>query len=126
MKKFIHKFKNFTYHFIKAKGLSAVTALLVIIIYISITQNTEKLFDLSFFTSLFFALVLEGFAHHLGTVLMNRLEDSAKLTTDYGQLMKQYPRANWYRYKETAFPIIFEGWLQNAKININDSQELYK
>lgn len=127
MKKIRRNLKLILYKFIKANGLSAVTAFIVIVLFIAITQDMDGLFDLSFFTSILFAIILEGIAHFIGNIAMNTLEDSAKLTTDYEQLIKSYPKAAWYEYQGNRFPIIFEGWIYGSDISIQDNpQKLYK
>lgn len=108
MKKIIRKIKLIAYRFVKSNGLSAITAGIVILIFLVVTKDMKSLFDLSFFTSILFAIILEGIAHLVGSVVMNWLEDSAKLTTDYEQLLKSYPKAKWYEYKGNRFPIVFE------------------
>lgn len=130
IKKLRRKIKLITYRFVKANGLSAVTAAIVIVVFVAVTKDMESLFDLSFFTSILFAIILEGIAHFTGSAAMNWLEDSVKLTTDYEKLMKSYPKADWYWYgdEKNKFPIVLEGFINGVDIQIKDDpeKELYQ
>ena len=122
MKKIVLQMKSCVYKFVKAKGLSAVVAGLVIVLFVLITSETDSLIDVTFFTSILCAIILEGATHFASNIIINQLEDSAKLTTDYEQLIKSY-KADWYTYKKVKFPIIFYGWVYKKDIRIADNPE---
>ena len=139
------------YRFIQNGGLTVIFSgfiLLILAIFLLLIKDRsiENLIDLTIFSSIVVAMVLNSFSGVCGKWLMNRLEDTVKLTRDYERLMSKY-QVNLYWYsnnkavaenyvvwkkvkKRTVERVYFpvEGcfWLTGCQVEIQDSNRMYQ
>ena len=67
--------------------------MVILIVFIKaalIEKQDVAIIDWAMFTSIVVALLLNSFSKMFRTLLLNKLEDSVKLTCDYEKLMKKY------------------------------------
>lgn len=138
--------KRFLYYFIKCEGITAtIAAIIILLVYIKcvLSNNQQVQFvDWTIFSSIIFALILTGFSKIIQNILMNRLEDSIKLTNDYEKLTRMYKSKTvsydnssasknnlckvGENYKaEIRIPVVCEHILQHCAIDIQDSNNTY-
>lgn len=144
------KIKKIIYEFIRYDGITASIAAMVILVVFfkkSLVDNQQiTIIDWTMFTSIVFALVLNSFSKILKKILMNRLEDSAKLTRDYEKLTSKYEKnkINMIVYNnafasqdnlrklrrnqelQICIPVICECKLKDYTIDIKDLASRYK
>ncbi len=141
------KMKKAVYKFIKCEGITAtIAAMVILIVFIKaalIERQDVAIIDWAMFTSIVVALLLNSFSKMFRTLLMNKLEDSVKLTCDYEKLMKKY-ECEMVAYKNEAasckyvkkvlknrdtevvhIPVVREKTFRNGKIEIQDSRAKY-
>lgn len=148
MKKLKKQLHNVFYLIAKNNFISVFCAAIVVIIFVISTHGNKEWFDITFFSSLVGAMILEVIAQVVSKALMNRLEDEAKLTTEYDDLVKRYTQQFFvydnsnastdnkrklnkaYKKKEDKnifdFPIECVGYLDNCNITIKDRAKMYK
>lgn len=97
-------FKKFAYNFIKFGGVTAFISTIVILgIFVknSIHENEHiSILDWTIFSSIVAALFLNSLSSLIQTLLLNSLEDSAKLTCNYKELTSKY-KASMIEYDNT-------------------------
>ena len=83
------KMKKAVYKFIKCEGITAtIAAMVILIVFIKaalIERQDVAIIDWAMFTSIVVALLLNSFSKMFRTLLMNKLEDSVKLTCEIGR-----------------------------------------
>lgn len=144
---FKKKFKRIIYDCIKHDGLLIFVAIIIMILfYIKntiINKQETTLFDYTLCTSLILTMLLSSIANFIKKILLNKLEDSAKLTTDYQKLVSKYV-ADFITYDNThadtdnlkklqklhqtkfSFPVICDYKLNHCAIDIHDSTQMYE
>ncbi len=134
------------YSIVKGGGINAfIAAIIILLIFIKthlIDNNKIELIDWTILTSIVIVLIVETISNAIKTLLMNKLEDSIKLTTDYKKLASKYvepvitydnscaAEINKKKLKkgetdQVDIPVICEYKLRNCTIEINDSNNLY-
>lgn len=87
------KIKNKLYNYIKYNEFSAIIAMIIMILIIVWSKYTGKrieLIDWTIFATLVATLLLKIIAGGIKSRILNWLEDSAKLTENYGDLSSKY------------------------------------
>jgi len=83
--------KKSIYTFINNGGVTVLIAIIVIVIFICrYGVGDTELIDWTIFTSIVIAMLLDSISRWITKILMNKLEDDIKLTTDYVHLTKKY------------------------------------
>lgn len=139
--------KKIIYNFIKCEGITAIIAAIVILIVFFKKSLVEKqgitIIDWTMFTSIVVALLLTSLSKIVQTLLMNKLEDSIKLTDDYEKLTSQYindmivydntsaSQDNLRKFPKNrklkiCIPVICEYELEQCVIEIQDSTSKYE
>lgn len=141
------KLKRFAYRFVKCEGVTAVIAAVIV----ACVFTSQKLFggeqieimDWTIFSSMVAAMVVGSLAGGINRILMNKLEDELKLTTDYKKLASKYvnkmicydnsgaaaenlqciPKGQGY---EVRIPAICEYILGQCELEIIDRKEFYE
>lgn len=137
MKKFKLKVRDGLYFVVKNNFISVFIAAVVVVIFLQASPGQGDWFDITFFSSLVCAMVLEIVAQLLSNILLNSLEDSVKLTTNYDFLVGKYKK-KFFTYengktdsenlkkmekKEYTFPIEYVCSLKGCKIKIDDKPD---
>lgn len=140
------RIKKIMYNFIKNEGITAII-ILIIILFVFIKNNIidkaeVSLIDWTMLTSIVIALIINNFSKIIKAILMNKLEDSVKLTCDYTELIATYKnnmisydnksasQKNLRKLKKSNLkiyiPVICEFIFENCRIDIKDSKSKYK
>lgn len=124
--------KELLYNFINGGGVTAIIALVAIIIafiYTKVSDESIEIMDWTILTSIVIAMALEIASKAISRYWLNRLEDDVKLTTDYESLSKKYmnekvtydnssaDQQNIQKYLE-KYPVTKEGEKPNFKVTI--------
>lgn len=138
--------KRALYKFIKCDGITAVISIIVIIIVWTkeILINKQEIIDWTIFTSFIVLMVLEKISNSLKALLMNKLEDLAKVEADYEKLSAKYvnkmivfdnsfsTEKNLRKMRKlknqtmiVKFPVICDFQFNGCPIEIQDSSEQY-
>ena len=142
-----HKLRRACYQFFKCDGIQILIILAVLVLFVAYNVSTDHslpaLIDLSVFVSTFTALMLSSVSVALKPIFLNLLEDSAKLTCEYGKLASKYNDAamivfdnagarpeNLRRLPRDAkplarFPVIRQFPLCGCQVRIEDSRRRY-
>lgn len=137
MKKLKLKVRDGLYFIVKNNFISVFIAAVVVVIFLQANPGQEDWFDITFFSSLVCAMVLEIVAQLFSNILLNSLEDSVKLTTNYDFLVGKYKKKffsydnsktapenlNKMEKTEYTFPIEYVCSLKGCKIEIDDNPE---
>lgn len=140
------KISKCLYSIVKVGGINAlIAAIIILLIFIKthfIDNNKIELIDWTILTSIVIVLIVETISNAIKTFIMNKLEDSIKLTTDYQKLTSKYvepcitydnshsAEINKKKLKkgemgQVNIPVICEYKLRNCTLKINDSTEPY-
>lgn len=88
------KVKTGLFHFIKYDGITAVIAatIILVVIFIRLLKNEKiiEIMDWTILTSIIVAMLMKQLSDMIRKRLMNKLEDSVKLTTNYDLLASKY------------------------------------
>lgn len=143
----MNKLKKKFYNFVKYEGMTAAIAAMVIVgVFVcqnAVGEQDITVIDWTMFTSIVIALLLNSFSKICQAVLLNRLEDSAKLTSDYKKLVSKYSddvivydncsasQENLQKLRKKhdlkiQIPVICEYKLENCMIEIQDSTVRYQ
>lgn len=134
--------KKFIYNFIKCEGITATIAGIVILI-IFLRRSSVTIIDWTMFTTIVVALLLSGLSKIIQAFIMNKLEDSVKLTENYDELARKYKNGMVVydnsralqdnlrkcppKYKKKiCIPVICEYELEQCEIEIEDSTAQYE
>lgn len=105
------KIKTGLFHFIKYDGITAAIAAIIVlvVIFIKFLKNERQIeiMDWTIFTSIVVAMLMKQLADMIRKRLMNKLEDSVKLTTNYDLLASKYTTNGPF------FPALEESCLSN-------------
>lgn len=139
------------YRFLQNGGLTVVFSgmiLCMLIVFLLITgnRNMDSLMDITIFSSIVVAMVLNSLSGLCSKWLLNWLEDDIKLTTEYDRLMSKY-QADMYSYSnhmadaknlavwekeknrptpQVRFPVIEYIQLLQCQVEIQDSTHMYQ
>ena len=141
------KLKIFIYKYINYEVINAVIAAITILT-VCIKSNMNKnqqiqIIDWTIFSSIVFALLMTAISKLIHNILMNRLEDTIKLTNDYDELTRMYKnqmvsydnssasKKNLRKVEERCkakiyIPMVCEHKLQQCVIDIQDSNDRYE
>lgn len=140
------KLRNALIWIIKNDGIAASCALLVmlLVLVIAIVRDDKiSVWDNSFFFAILFAMLLRILSTLATRIIMNRIEDSTKLETDYELITKYYncPMISYdnatsdveniqilkkkYDKQSFVFPVVQEVAFDNRKLIINDCTRMY-
>lgn len=130
-------YKIFSETVIEVLFMSAI----LVIIFFSLDFKDGNFFskvDLNVFLAVVIAFIVNIIKNSTSKFFRKKIEDYNKLSDDYNQLVKQYPRQPMITYKnanqtnsrlnqkEFVFPVILENILYESKIFIEDTKDQYK
>lgn len=139
--------KKIIYNFIKCEGITAtIAAIVILIVFLKqslVAKQEIAIIDWTMFTSIVIALLLRGLSKIVQELLMNKLEDSVKLTDDYDELTSKYmndmivydntsaSQDNLRKFPKNhklkvCIPVICEYKLEQCVIDIQDSTSKYE
>lgn len=145
------RFRKALYRFLKSGGLTVIFSGIILTILVTFLllggkQNIDSLIDVTIFSSIVVAMVLNSLSGLGSKWIINRLEDHVKLTTEYDLLMSKY-QADMYSYSnhmaqaqnlaelkkgkgpvttQIRFPIIGYTQLSDCQLEIQDSSHMYQ
>lgn len=145
------RFRKSLYRFLKSDGLTVIFSgiilfLLIVFVLLSGKRNIDSLIDVTIFSSIVVAMILNSLSGLGSRWLINWLEDDAKLTTEYDLLMSKY-QADMYSYSnhmaqaqnlavwkkgknlatpQIRFPVISYIQLSGCPLEIQDNNLMYQ
>lgn len=131
----LKKFKKKLYNFIKNDGITAILALVIIVtLYIKITivdKQNINFINYTMLSSIIFTAILGVCANTIKKKLMNKLEDSIKLTDNYKDLVSKYEADfitynNHYNKDANSNEINYKRDIIDFNCNLIKLQKLHK
>ena len=133
------KWKEELYYQTSSSWMDFYIACIVLAIAYAFGKFSIAQIDFSFFVNIVTAFIVALLAIIFRGWLLNKVEDYAKLTSNYESILKKYDENNWYTFdnskidnkpkkiKEiTIFPDIVDIELIGKEIKIDDSQNMYE
>jgi len=90
MKKNINKIKQAFFYMLRNNFVSFFLALIVFLVFAKMHPDDSDWFDISFFSAIILAMGFDVIVKCLSNLILNWLEDDAKLTSDYSALVRKY------------------------------------
>ena len=121
--------------------------LLILVLLSGRSVKSEDLIDIKTIFTIVVTFIMGLIVLIIRDAVINRLEDSIKLSQDYNAIISKYnAEQNWFTYKnshivqqltqkekdslaktdnEVKYPVIIDQWLDEKEIIVNDSKDMY-